>query len=105
EEVLERRMPPWEAVKGFNEFKDDRGLTQEELETISDWVEGGAPEGNPKHMPDPPKPQKWLDGAIPKNTSQIDAAYGTKIDTASQIVAIRPIDVKKGASIQVIAAR
>ncbi len=45
EEVLERRMPPWEAVKGFGEFRDDRGLTQEELETISSWVEGGAPEG------------------------------------------------------------
>src|SRR5579864_3454608 len=47
EEVLERRMPPWEAVKGFGEFREDRGLTQEELETISAWVEGGAPEGEP----------------------------------------------------------
>ena len=25
EEVLERRMPPWGAVKGFGEFRDDRG--------------------------------------------------------------------------------
>ena len=38
EEVLERRMPPWEAIKGFAEFRDDRGLSQEELETISSWV-------------------------------------------------------------------
>src|ERR1700739_3123590 len=34
EETLERRMPPWQAVKGFGEFKDDRGLTEEELEVI-----------------------------------------------------------------------
>ena len=105
EEVLERRMPPWEAVKGFGEFKDDRGLTGEEIETISDWVEGGAPEGNPKHMPEAPKPQKWLDAAMPKNTAQIEAGSGTKLENASQIVAIRPVELKKGASVQVIAAR
>ena len=51
EEVLERRMPPWGAVKGFGEFKDDQGLTQEQIELIADWVEGGAPEGDPKLLP------------------------------------------------------
>src|SRR5436305_9297324 len=51
DEVLTRRMPPWNAVKGFGEFKDDPGLTQEELEIIGDWVEGGAPEGNPSYLP------------------------------------------------------
>ena len=51
EEVLERRMPPWGAVKGFGSFKNDRGLTQEQIELISDWVEGGAPEGDPKLLP------------------------------------------------------
>ncbi len=47
EEVLERRMPPWGAVKGFGEFKDDQGLTQEEIGLIAEWAEGGAPEGDP----------------------------------------------------------
>ena len=31
EEVLERRMPPWGAVKGFGDFKDDQGLTEEQI--------------------------------------------------------------------------
>src|SRR5882724_7640470 len=66
EEVLERRMPPWQAVKGFGEFRDDRGLTQEELETISSWVEGGAPEGDPKYLPSLPKLKTWQDPAAPK---------------------------------------
>jgi hypothetical protein len=105
EEALERRMPPWEAVKGFGEFKDDRGLTEEELEIISDWVEGGAPEGNPKHMPEAPKPEKWLDGSVPKNSSEIAVSSGTKLDAAAQVLAIRPTDLKKGTSVQVIAAR
>ncbi len=54
EEVLERRMPPWGAVKGFGEFRDDQGLTQEQIELIADWVEGGAPEGNPALLPKAP---------------------------------------------------
>jgi hypothetical protein len=51
EEVLARRMPPWGAVKGFGEFQDDRALTQEEIHLISDWVEGGAPEGDAAFVP------------------------------------------------------
>src|SRR5579864_3354954 len=51
EEVLARRMPPWQAVKGFGEFRDDRGLTQDDLDVIAEWVEGGAPEGDPQWTP------------------------------------------------------
>lgn len=56
EEVLARRMPPWGAVKGFGEFKDDRGLTQEEIHLLADWVEGGAPQGDPVYLPAYPNP-------------------------------------------------
>ena len=55
EEVLERRMPPWGAVKGFGEFKNDQALTPEQLEIIGAWVDGGAPEGEDKDLPPPPK--------------------------------------------------
>ncbi|HEY6971016.1 MAG TPA: hypothetical protein VJA94_17530 [Candidatus Angelobacter sp.] len=55
QQVLERRMPPWNAVKGFGEFKDDGGLAQEDLEIIGEWVDGGAPEGNPIYLP--PRPE------------------------------------------------
>ena len=34
--VLTRRMPPWGAIKGFGEFKDDQALTQEQIELIVD---------------------------------------------------------------------
>ena len=55
EEVLERRMPPWGAVKGFGDFRNDQALTPEQIELVADWVEGGAPEGEPKDLPEPPK--------------------------------------------------
>ena len=55
EEVLRHRMPPWNAVKGFGDFQNDIGLSQEEIHTIADWVEGGAPEGDAALLPEAPK--------------------------------------------------
>ncbi|PYU87893.1 MAG: hypothetical protein DMG08_27030 [Acidobacteria bacterium] len=46
EEVLERRMPPWGAVKGFGDFHSDGALSETEIAIISSWAEGGAPKGD-----------------------------------------------------------
>lgn len=51
EEVLERRMPPSQAVKGFGQFEDDHGLTQHEVDQIVAWVDGGTPKGDDKDLP------------------------------------------------------
>lgn len=51
EQVLSRQMPPWNAVKGFGDFRNDHGLSQEEITVIGEWVEGGAPEGDGADMP------------------------------------------------------
>ncbi|HRK22380.1 MAG TPA: redoxin domain-containing protein [Fimbriimonadaceae bacterium] len=49
-----RRMPPWKAVHGFGEFKDENRLTEVEIETIRRWVKAGAPRGNSEKEPVPP---------------------------------------------------
>lgn len=54
DEVLARRMPPWDAVKGVGDFRDDQSLSQPELDVLVGWVEGGAPEGNPIYLPEVP---------------------------------------------------
>jgi Heavy metal binding domain len=51
EEVLERRMPPAQVVKGFGRFEDDYGLTQHEVDQIVAWVDGGTPKGDDKDLP------------------------------------------------------
>ena len=51
EEVLERRMPPWGAVKGFGDFRNDQALTPEQLELLTSWSQGGSPEGEDKDLP------------------------------------------------------
>ena len=58
EEVLSRRMPPWGAIKGFGEFRNEQALTPEQQELIVSWVEGGVPEGNAKDINPQLKPTK-----------------------------------------------
>jgi mono/diheme cytochrome c family protein len=66
--VLSRRMPPWGAVKGFGNFRDDQGLTQAELELIGDWVDSDTPKGNnPNALPNEPKFKRSALFKIPKN--------------------------------------
>lgn len=54
EEILERRMPPWHAVKGYGDFVNAPSLTQREVDLIVNWVEGGAPRGEEKDLPSEP---------------------------------------------------
>ena len=53
--VSERLMPPWhiDRTVGIQEFKNDRSLSDEEIDTIVRWVDGGTPAGDPKDMPAP----------------------------------------------------
>jgi hypothetical protein len=53
--VALRQMPPWHIDRnvGVNKFKDDPSLSDEEIATISAWVDAGSPEGNPADMPPP----------------------------------------------------
>jgi hypothetical protein len=54
EELLEKRMPPWHAVRGYGEFRNTPAVTQREIDLIVNWVEGGAPKGDDKDLPDGP---------------------------------------------------
>jgi hypothetical protein len=45
EEVLDRQMPPWQAVPGYGHFANDLSLNTREKEIILSWADGGAPSG------------------------------------------------------------
>ena len=57
ERVITRQMPPWHIDRsvGVQRFKNDMSLTDEQVDSIVRWVDGGAPQGDPKDLP-PPKP-------------------------------------------------
>jgi len=103
EEVLERRMPPWGAVKGFGEFRDDRGLTQEQIELIAEWVEGGAPEGDDKLLPK--TPDFGAKSALETMPAGIAVEGTLTLKSALTLAGIRPLQVSKGSSLMVVANR
>jgi hypothetical protein len=55
DKVANRIMPPWHLNPhlGIQDFKNDRSLSQEEIETIVSWIDSGMPEGDPADMPPP----------------------------------------------------
>lgn len=76
EAVLSRRMPPWGAVKGFGNFRDDQGLSQAELELITDWVDSDTPKGNnPNALPKEPKFEKASAFKLPKKAIPISGDF------------------------------
>ena len=105
EETLNRRMPPWNAVKGFGEFRDDRGLTQDTLELIADWVEGGAPEGDPKLAPPPPKPEAFEKSAGGPVGQQVIVDGKLKLTRPLDVTGICAKSLLEGSTIQVVAQR
>lgn len=59
EAVITRTMPPWFAEPGHRKFENDPSLTDEEIQTLVRWADGGAAEGN---RADAPAPVEFLDG-------------------------------------------
>jgi hypothetical protein len=64
ERVMTRQMPPWHIDKtvGIQKFKNDRSLSDAQIDTIVKWVDAGAPKGDAKDMPPPkqwPDESKW----------------------------------------------
>ncbi len=53
EVVSERRMPPWHANPEYGKFANDCSLSAEQRQLIDQWVNDGAPEGDPSQLPEP----------------------------------------------------
>src|SRR5216117_191824 len=67
ENVVLRNMPPWHIDPniGISKFKNSVALSDQEIATIAQWVDSGAPKGDPADMPRPRKfddNDKWSIG-------------------------------------------
>jgi len=101
--VLSRRMPPWGAVKGFGDFRNDQALTAEQIELITDWVQDDTPKGNnPRMLPAapkispaasvtvPPGALRVSDTTVVKSPIVLDGILPEGSADGAQIIAIRP---------------
>jgi hypothetical protein len=102
EQVLLRQMPPWGAVKGFGDFRNDQGLTAEQIEWITAWVGGGVPEGDPADLETNPKTPE---PAPPVSTTgELLVSGDFRLTRDFTVDGILPLSVPDQQSMQIIAA-
>jgi hypothetical protein len=101
EEVLSRRMPPWGAVKGFGDFRNDQGLTAEQIEWITAWVGGGVPEGDPSDLETNPKIPEPAP-PVP-TTGELLVGGDVRLTREFTVDGILPLSVPDQKSLQIIA--
>ena len=101
EEVLTRRMPPWGGIKGFGDFRNDQALTAEQLEMVTDWVEGGVPEGNEKDAPAALKPVEPPGAGPPADGMVVSGEFA--VSRPFVLDGIWPQNVSDKDSIQIMA--
>jgi len=51
--VRQGLMPPWKPVPGYGDFRDSRALTEDEKNTLLEWLTGDMLEGDPADLPAP----------------------------------------------------
>jgi len=105
DEVTTRRMPPWGAVPGVEDFQDDASLTGPEIDMLVAWVEGGAPEGDPAYLPHRiPPPLNTPAGAKITGTTpagrQLTITKETTLPSPAKVLAIRPAGLADGGSLE-----
>jgi hypothetical protein len=82
--VSTKKMPPWFADSAHGKFSNDRSMSQTEIDTITAWVDAGAPEGDKK---DKPAARTFVDGwniptpdLVVGMTKPFPVPAGSKID-------------------------
>lgn len=92
EEVLQRKMPPWPAAKGFGLFANDISMPQEEINRLAEWAEGGAPEGEAAYLRPSFVAPVWRTAARP--VGRVVRLEG-RLASALTVVAVRGVGAGK----------
>ena len=105
--VRDRSMPPWLPARTPARFDGERGLSDEEIDLMQQWVEGGMQLGDPQQLPELPNfDSGWQLGApnlmieVPAYTVAANAEeeYRNFVIPApiSEIKYVRAVDLQPG---------
>jgi hypothetical protein len=100
EQVNARLMPPANTVKGFGAFRHDPALTQEEIQLITDWANGGAPEGDPRLESDE-LPRLWTRAPAPPGTP-LAVRESLRLPSGLQLTGLSLDGLPPGASLHAV---
>jgi mono/diheme cytochrome c family protein len=78
--VVSGEMPPWSADPHFGKFKNDRRLSQQQVDTIVKWVDAGAPKGADADMPAAPTFADGWQGGKPDYVFEVPVDYPVPAD-------------------------
>ena len=80
DEVEDGTMPPWHADPKHGKFANDRSLSAAEKDVLTQWANGGAPEGDPKDLPELPKFTEGWQLGQPDTILQLPVDYKVPAD-------------------------
>jgi hypothetical protein len=84
ERVVDRSMPPWSADPKYGHWANDPRLSEQEIKTISAWVDAGALKGEDKDLPPMPKfAEGWTIGT-PDAVVEMQEEYTVPADGTVQ---------------------
>lgn len=73
--IISGQMPPWPPDNDCNDYKFDRSLAAEDIDTIVAWFDAGAEMGSPDVIPNEPPPVEDSSVGRIDLTLELDEAY------------------------------
>jgi len=100
--VLSRQMPPWGAIKGFGDVRNDQALTPEQIELLVDWIQNDAPRGNNRQaLPPEPRFQEPAAYVLPAHVVPVSGSL--TLQQPLMVDGLMPRKVAPGQSMRITA--
>jgi hypothetical protein len=95
-------MPPWPPDPTYRHFVNERVLTQGQIDSINDWINGGTPEGDPNLAPPVPH---FVNGEVlgtPDLVVQIPTYTSTATTTDDYACFVLPLNIPEDKYVKAI---
>ncbi|HEX3146058.1 MAG TPA: cytochrome c [Pyrinomonadaceae bacterium] len=86
QKVSAREMPPWHADPRYGDFANVARLSQQEIDTVVNWVALGAKEGDVKDLPELPPVVSGFEIGKPDYVLEMSQEYTVQPHSADQYV-------------------
>lgn len=99
EEVMTRRMPKWQAVRGYGDFSNDPSLSAFDIALVVAWADGGAPKGIESDTSKSALPiiKSRSADEPPRASRELTFPCGDRPAPEGTLIAVRPVLEKDGA--------